>query len=115
LLVFTVHHFSQQHFPIVFLSSYLDDLLVGGIVLGAVLWFFQNIFPAEPSFLITRLQAAGFVVFYSLLFELLWPLTDARHYADPWDVLAYFTGTLLFLIFGNKPKLNLSVKREEKD
>lgn len=92
----------EHWYSLPFLHSYLDDLLAPGIVLGLVLLFFQRVFPADEQFRLPALWGLYFVLWYALFFELIFPLYDARHYADPWDVVAYATGTLAFYRWGNR-------------
>ncbi len=87
--------------------SYLDDVLAPGIVLGFVLGFQQQITYRNRGFVFSAWHAVVFVVWYSLIFEVLLPVLDPRHHADPWDVVAYTAGSVLFMVIGNKPTRKL--------
>ncbi len=101
--LFTLHQLIEIWYSIPWVHAYLDDLLAPIIVLGLALYFFQFIFPADPSYQHSVFLLVIFVFWYGVLFELVFPYYDARHYADPWDLLAYATGTLLFYKWGNEP------------
>jgi hypothetical protein len=104
LILFTVNQFIERagiFIPIV--HSYLDDLLCAGIVLGTALFVQQQLTFKHPEYTLPIKNLVFFVVWYSFLFEVLFPSMDKRHHADPWDILAYVIGTWLFATFGNKP------------
>jgi len=103
-LVFSANQVLERYHKIPLLYSYLDDLLAPGIVLGFALFFFQKVFPADLSFTLELKLLVSFVVLYSVLFEFIFPWTDARHTVDYWDILAYAAGTVAFHIWGNRPK-----------
>lgn len=103
LALFTSHQLIELWWSIPWVHAYLDDILAPSIVLGFALFFFQNIFPADPKFTLHWSWILLFVLWYSLLFEWYFPAQDARHYADPFDILAYMFGAILFFFFGNKP------------
>ena len=90
----------DYHLPIV--HAYLDDVLCPGIVLGFALFVQQQFTFRNPQHLLTRGNILFFVFWYSFLFELLFPILDDRHHADPLDILAYAIGSYLFYKFGNK-------------
>lgn len=102
-VLFTLHQIIEKWYSIPLVHAYLDDLLAPIIVLGLSLYFFQFIFPADQTYQHRPIHLLIFVFWYSLLFELVFPFLDARHYADPWDVLAYILGSFLFYFFGNEP------------
>lgn len=102
-LLFCANQLLERFYKIPLLYSYLDDLLAPGIVLGFALFFFQKVFPADPSFILETKLLVAFVVLYSILFEFVFPWTDARHTSDYWDILAYLVGTVIFRFLGNRP------------
>jgi hypothetical protein len=102
-LLFSANQVLERFHKIPLLYSYLDDLLAPGIVLGVALFFFQKVFPADPSFVLDGKLLIVFVLLYSLLFEVIFPYTDARHTSDYWDILAYSMGTIIFRFWGNQP------------
>ncbi len=84
-----------------FVHSYLDDLLCPGIVLGFALSFQQQITYRSALYRFSKWYALIFVLWYSLLFEIVFPSFDSRHHSDVWDVLAYSIGTIGFMNWGN--------------
>lgn len=88
-------------YPIPWAHAYLDDLLCPGIVLGFALFFQQQFTFRNPGYRFSFGHALFFVGWYSLLFEVLFPIWDQRHFSDPWDVVAYSVGTLFFMRWGN--------------
>lgn len=102
-ILFVAHQIIENWISIPYVHAYLDDLLAPPIVLGLALFFFQKIFPADPTYQHSKLLLVLFVFWYSILFEGIFPVLDARHYADYWDVLAYSLGTIVFNFWGNKP------------
>ena len=107
-LTFTLNQFMERAglvIPIV--HSYLDDVLCPGIVLGFALAVQQQLTYRSPGYLLTRGHILFFVGWYGLLFEVLFPLWDSRHHADPWDIVAYAMGALLFQLLGNRKSTGL--------
>lgn len=101
-LIFTLNQvIERMGYPIPWVHSYLDDLLCPGIVLGFALFFQQQFTFRNSAYRFSNGHALFFVAWYSLLFEVLFPIWDQRHFSDPWDVLAYGVGTLLFMRLGN--------------
>lgn len=101
--LFTLNQLVEKagiHLP--FIHSYLDDLLAPGIVLGFALAFQQQLTFRNSSYRFGWGHALVFVVWYSLLFEVVFPSYDPRHHADIWDVVAYSVGTLVFMKWGNQ-------------
>ena len=85
-----------------FVHSYLDDILCPGIVLGFALTIQQQLTYRTTTYRFSLWNVIFFVAWYSILFEVLLPIWDQRHFSDPWDVLAYTSGAFLFLKFGNR-------------
>ncbi len=102
-ILFTIHQIVEYWYSIPLVHAYLDDLLAPGIVLGLALYFFQFYFPGDPSYQHSRQLLILFVFWYAILFEGIFPAIDSRHFADPWDFLAYAVGTMIFKRWGNKP------------
>lgn len=107
--LFTIHQIVEKWYSIPYVHAYLDDLLAPSIVLGLALFFFQRVFPGDLSYSHSNIFLLIYVIWYSILFEMVFPYFDARHYADPWDVLAYTLGTLIFYRWGNEPKEPIAV------
>lgn len=89
------------HIP--WVHAYLDDILCPSIVLGLTLFIQQQLTFRRASYVFSVRLLVGFVIWYSILFEVIFPMKDPRHFSDPWDIAAYAAGTLLFYKFGNRP------------
>lgn len=100
--LFLLNQWLEVYVSLPFIHAYLDDLVAPGIVLGLSLYFFRFVFPGDRSFVLPPRWGLIFVLWYSLLYEVIFPAYDARHYADVWDVLAYAIGTLAFYRWGQK-------------
>lgn len=109
MLLFVLHQLIEFKWSIPIVHAYLDDVLAPMIVLGLCLSFFQNVFPGDPNFRLSKFLVLVFVVWYAILFEWVFPSYDARHYADILDVLAYLVGALVFLKWGNEPRAKIRV------
>ena len=102
-ILFTINQFlERQKVVIAFLHSYLDDFLCPGIVLGLALFIQQQFTFRNLQYRFSKGNMVFFVIWYSVLFELLFPYLDARHHADFWDIAAYTVGTIAFAFLGNK-------------
>lgn len=90
------------------ISDYLSDLLVMPVVLSIALWAVRSTRTPKgeerQEYFFRWWHVAFTVGFYSLLFEVLFPQLTDRFTADPWDVLAYAVGgVLFFLVLNRKP------------
>lgn len=99
-LLFCANQLLEHFVTVPYLHAYFDDLLCPAIVLGAALRFFQWLL-ADGDFRFSGWQVGFFWAWYSLLFEIIFPLNDARHYSDPVDLLAYAVGCLIYWRWGN--------------
>lgn len=99
-LLFCANQLLERFVAVPYLHAYLDDLLCPAIVLGAALYFFQWLL-ADGDFRFTAWQVGFFWAWYSLLFELIFPLNDPRHFSDPFDLLAYALGCVIYWRWGN--------------
>ncbi|MEJ8802558.1 hypothetical protein [Pontibacter sp. H249] len=83
------------------LHTHLDDFLclplTLTIILAAERVYFQN-----PAFILPKRYLVIAAVLFSLMFEVILPLFAARYTADPWDVIAYAAGALLFQLSINR-------------
>lgn len=110
LIIFLVNQLLEHNgIFIPYVHSYLDDVLCAGIVLGFTLPIMQHLVFQDRSYRFGPWHLLCFVIWYSLLFEVIFPWEDPRHYADIWDVLAYAVGTLLFHFLGNRPTARLLI------
>ncbi|AKD02838.1 hypothetical protein POKO110462_01005 [Pontibacter korlensis] len=84
------------------LHTHLGDLLslplTLTIALAAERLYFQN-----PYFILPLRFTLLALLLFSVAFEGLLPLLHSRYTADPWDVLAYAAGAVIFQVWMNKP------------
>jgi hypothetical protein len=93
------------------LYSYLDDILCPLIVLGFTLTFQQQITYRNPNYTFSYGHVLTFIIVYSVLYEVVFPADDNRHFSDPWDIMAYTAGGVIFYKFGNKQVKTLFLKK----
>ena len=111
LTIFTLNQLVEKAgIFIPYVHSYLDDTLAPGIVMGFALAFQQQLTFRNKSYVFSIGHIIFFVVWYALLFELVFPYFDPRHYADVMDVVAYALGGMLFYKTGNRPSYKLLLK-----
>lgn len=96
LLKKTGHH-------ILLLSDHGADLLAMPVVLSIALFAVRHTDRSRSHFVFHWLHIAFAAALYGFLFEWLFPRLSDRHTADPWDLLAYGLGAILFAIFLNHP------------
>lgn len=81
------------------INNYLNDgiamLLVLKIVDVVVYYIYKKQITRNIQYVI------GIVIYFSFIFEYLYPKFHSRYTADWWDVLVYFIGAMLFLIIEN--------------
>ena len=86
----------------VLLRSWLDDVLVMPLALGAALWLHRRRI-RSAYWTMPVLQVVFAVVLYAVLFEFVLPLVSQRATGDPLDVVAYSAGAALFQFALNRP------------
>ncbi|MBF9141719.1 hypothetical protein [Hymenobacter properus] len=90
------------HWPLpAWFTSYLSDVLCLPLVLSLALAAHQLVYGRRATLPGTWVLAAWAGV--ALWFEALLPRWSARAVADPWDVLAYAAGAIVFHRWLNKP------------
>ena len=81
------------------INNYLNDgiamLLVLKIVDVVVYYIYKKQITRNIQYVI------GIVIYFSFIFEYLYPKFHSRYTADWWDVLVYFIGAIVFLIIEN--------------
>ena len=113
-LVFTVNQILEASgIFLPFIHSYLDDFLCSPIVLGFALFIQQQFTYRNRFYVLSAKMIVFFVIWYSLIFEVLLPMSAEQFRADPWDVVAYSLGGFLFYIKGNKPVKSLIAKKSK--
>lgn len=97
-LLFWVNQYLEKQLGIFipWVHTYGDDLLAMPVVLGITLQIFRWIHPLKAQFRFTKTQIVVGWLYFSFLFEFLLPKWSDLYTADPWDVLAYAVGSLLF-------------------
>lgn len=86
--------------PIV--HSYLDDLLCFPIVFTVGLAAYRILY-RNGNYVLRPWQVWPVVVLYAVVFEVVLPSFSATYTSDPWDMVAYALGTLVFLRWMNRP------------
>ena len=93
-----------------FLNNYLNDLLCLPLVLGAAIFFQRNIVLRQPAYALSKWQIGVIVIYFSVMFEWVFPQFMPRYTADFFDVICYGLGGGLFWIFGNANGEKLVIK-----
>jgi hypothetical protein len=86
-----------------FFQHYLNDLVCMPLVLVVTI-FMQRSFFNKPAYNLNKYQTGIAVAYFTLMFEVVIPLWNARYTADFWDVFCYGFGGWLFYRFGNSGK-----------
>lgn len=96
VLIFLVHKFTElNNWSHWLLRSYLDDLLLAPLVLPVVLVLMRLIFQ-NKNLKIDTIMLVGFVVLFSITFELMLPQYSEKYTSDPIDIICYIVGTVFF-------------------
>lgn len=86
-----------------FLRNHLDDCLLLPAALPPLLWLFRSLrlrhHDAPPS----ASEVLQWTVFWSVVFEWLFPRYFHKGVADGWDALSYALGGLVSWFFWNRP------------
>jgi len=102
LLLVVMHRGWEPAHLLLWVGSYLDDLLCLPVVLGVVLaslrWFRHR-----PDLTLPVQLGLVTLVLYAGWFELVLPRVNSRATADPLDAVAYAVGLALFMVFINRP------------
>lgn len=85
-----------------FVSDYIADFLVMPVVLTVALWAVRRTGEDRKSYTFQWWHVAIAVGLYGFLFEWLFPRMTDRFTADPWDLLAYAAGGLVFYFLMNR-------------
>ncbi len=95
-----IFHLSKNWiiFPI-FLNSYLDDFLVVPMVLTFSLFLQQTW--VNPHFIYSKFFILSVVIYFGILFEIILPKFIPAYTSDIYDLIAYFTGGIIFYILQN--------------
>ena len=85
-----------------FISDYLADFLVMPVVLSVAMFGVRRTGEGRTQYRFAWWHVAGAVVLYGFLFEWAFPMITDRFTADPWDLLAYAAGGVLFFFGMNR-------------
>jgi len=96
-ILWLIFHLSKKWiiFPI-FLSSYFDDFLVVPMVLTFSL-FLQQIW-VNPLFIYSKFFILSVILYFGILFEIILARYIPAYTSDIFDLIAYFTGGIIFYI-----------------
>lgn len=81
------------------INNYLNDGIAMLLILKIVDVVVYNIYQKQLARNIK--YVIGIVIYFSFIFEYLYPMFHSRYTADWWDVLVYFIGAIVFLIIEN--------------
>jgi hypothetical protein len=106
-ILFSVNQISEKafNFYIPFVHAYLDDLLCMPVLLSISLILLRLILKM-PDLSLTVKQTVFSFVYLSVVFEIILPLYSAKYTADPFDVIAYGIGAVIFQLKINNRKIN---------
>jgi hypothetical protein len=83
---------------------YADDILLMPIIMGTALWLQQKL--VNPTFTFNTKQVIGTWLFFSILFEGIYPVFIKAYTRDIYDVLAYGLGAIIFAKWMNQGATN---------
>ncbi len=84
-------------------ASFADDLLCLPLVLGAVLFFHRRIAKQGEHYILPLHHGLLTLALFSIFFEGILPNWNSAAVADPWDLLMYLVGYLVFEAIMNQP------------
>jgi len=87
-------------------ASFADDLICLPLVLGTLLLLHRRWGRRGPQFTLPHSHGIMGLVLFSIYFEGILPHWKSTAVADPWDLLMYFAGYLIFEILINRPAGN---------
>ncbi|MEM7036103.1 MAG: magnesium citrate secondary transporter [Bacteroidota bacterium] len=88
------------HLP--FFHTHFTDFLCMPVLLPIAHFLLQTLLPRQTPAAFSFAHVLAAVLFYSLLFEGLFPILSTSATADPLDILAYLLGGLVFWRFINR-------------
>jgi len=98
-LYLVIRYLRRIHQIIPFVNSYLNDILCLPIILGLVLFIIRKWVIRNPDYYFSIYHILFTAVVFSLYFEWYLPQRDFRFTSDFFDVLAYFSGGILFFLY----------------
>jgi hypothetical protein len=105
LFIFGVHYgLVRLGFSVPVLQHYLNDLLCLPLALSVTLFLQRSFFYRHSAYVLTAYQVGLAAAYFSLAFEVIFPLFMKRYTADILDVVAYSVGGFIFYKFINHPE-----------
>ncbi len=105
LISFLLHQYLERiaglHIPAA--DNYLDPLLLMPILLTLILWERRWLLGMGSSHILSFYHIVGYCLLVALVSEVVFPAVSPTFTSDPWDVVAYMAGSLLFHVFMNSP------------
>lgn len=97
LIIFVLNQIvGQTPLRLLFIRSYLDDLLCFPIVLTIVILAHRNLRPNNREYVLPVSHIILSVFLFSLLFEVVLPKVHSKFTGDVFDILAYIVGAFFF-------------------
>lgn len=95
LLTATNAIIERMGYIIPYINSYLDDLACFPVILTLALAFLRTI-SGLKEYRLSKGQVIMAVIYFSIMFEGVLPALSVRYTRDPFDIIAYAAGALLF-------------------
>ncbi|RYD71058.1 MAG: magnesium citrate secondary transporter [Sphingobacteriales bacterium] len=98
-----------------FIHSYLDDICFVPVLLSlasaimSIVLFGKN--ASKFSYRLSLFQIISAVIYAAALFEIILPKYALKYTSDPWDLLAYAVGTVIFILFINPKQQQMSSQK----
>jgi hypothetical protein len=84
-----------------YISSYLDDLACFPVILTIALALLR-VLTRQHDYLLSRGRIIFAIIYFSVVFEGVLPAASNSYTSDPFDIVAYAAGALLFERYINK-------------
>ena len=112
LLVVLIHQISQKLLGYNFslIDSFLDPLFLMPILLHLILWERRYIFGKGPLFILSWMQIVAIFIVISIVCEYLFPIWSDAFTRDPWDIVCYGIGSVVFGMFLNRSENSMTEK-----
>lgn len=97
-LLLGLHQLTQYglHWRLPAADNWLDPLLAMPLLLTLLVWERRLLFRRGPHYRLSLTEIVLATGYVALLSEWLFPLLSDRFTADPWDLLAFAAGALLY-------------------
>lgn len=97
--LFVLHQVGQKivGISLPLIDSYLDPLLCMPILLQLITWE-RQLFHRSNTYILPRSHIFGYFLLISIVCEWVLPRWNPKLISDPWDVLAYALGTVMYVL-----------------